>query len=42
MLKLNDWKMQLCQINVFNNKINHIIYANVSKLHEYCNKFVGK
>ena len=34
--------MQICQISVLNNKINDIIYANVSKLHGYCNKFDGK
>ena len=39
---IKDWKMQICQINVLNNKIDDIIYANVSKLHEYCNKFVRK
>ena len=34
--------MQLCQITVVNNKINNINHANVSKLHEYYNKFDGK
>ena len=34
--------MQLCQISVVNNKINNINHANVSKLHEYYNKFDGK
>ena len=34
--------MQICQINVLNNKINSIKYATVSKLHEYCNKFDRK
>ena len=34
--------MQLCQISVVNNKINNINHANVSKLHEYYNKFNGK
>ena len=34
--------MLICQINVLNNKIDKIIYAYVSKLHEYCNKFDGK
>ena len=29
-------------MNILNNEINDIIYANVSKLHEYCNKFDGK
>ena len=34
--------MQICQMSVLNNKINDIIHANVSKLHEYCNKFDEK
>ena len=34
--------MQLCQISVVNNQINNINHANVSKLHEYYNKFDGK
>ena len=34
--------MVICQINVLNNKINRIKYANVSKFHEYCKKFDGK
>ena len=34
--------MQLYQISVVNNKINNINHANVSKLHEYYNKFDGK
>ena len=34
--------MQLCQISLVNNKINNINHANVSKLHEYYNKFDGK
>ena len=29
-------------MNVLNNKIDEIRYANVSKLHEYCNKFDRK
>ena len=33
--------MQICQINVLNNNMYNI-YANVSKLHDYCNKFDGK
>ena len=41
-IKIKDWKMQICQINVLNNKINDIIYVNASKLHEYCNKFDEK
>ena len=39
---INDWKMQICQINVLNDKTNDIKYANVPKLHEYCNKFEEK
>ena len=38
---MKDWKMQIYQINVLNKKINDIIYASVSKLHEYCNKLNG-
>ena len=34
--------MQICQINGLNNRTNDIVYATVSKLHEYCNKFDGK
>ena len=34
--------MQICHISVLNKKIDDIIYANVSKLHEYCNRFNGK
>ena len=34
--------MQICQINVLNNKINKIKYAYVSKLHKYCNMFDWK
>ena len=34
--------MRICQISVLNNKINGIIYANVTMFHEYCNKFDGK
>ena len=34
--------MHICQINLLNNKINEIIYTNVSKLHEYCSKFLRK
>ena len=34
--------MQICQISVLNNEINDIIYANVSKLHKYGNKFDRK
>ena len=34
--------MHIFQMNVLNNKINNNKYANVSKLHEYCNKFDGK
>ena len=29
-------------MKILNNKIDNIRYANVSKLHEYCNKFAGK
>ena len=29
-------------MNILNNKINEMKYANVSKLHEYSNKFDGK
>ena len=39
---IKDWKLQICHISVLNNKINHIIYANVLKLHDYCNYFDGK
>ena len=28
--------MKICRINGLNNRINDIIYADVSKLHEYC------
>ena len=31
--------MQLCQISVLNNKNNDLNHADVSKLHEYYNKF---
>ena len=34
--------MQIREINVLNNKINDIKYANVSKLHEYCNNYDRK
>ena len=34
--------MHIFHINVLNNRISNIKYANVSKLHEYCNKFDGK
>ena len=34
---IKDWKMQIRQISVLNNKIKDIIFANVSKLYEYCN-----
>ena len=31
--------MQICQTNVLNNKMNNMNLANMSKLHEYYNKF---
>ena len=34
--------MKIFHINVLNNKINDIKYANDSNLHEYYNKFDGK
>ena len=36
---IKNWKKQIFQINVLNNKINNIKYANISKLHESSNKF---